>query len=469
MSKIYKQNAGHKNEFDIIADSFLHGAGLPFSDVLDARSIKKAFDDEDALFAEDKVFSTEITLWAFLAQVLRDGKEAACTSAVDNIAAYMMQTGYKPPSGDTGDYCRARAKLSLPALRRLVTESAKRMEDKCNRNWLWKGHHAKLVDGFTFTMPDTPENQAVFPQNPSQIPGVGLPIARACAVVSLATASVCDLAVGPYVGKATSELALLRDIIEVFDEGDVAVFDRFFCSYMMLGLLSLRGIDVCARVHQRRTIDFHLGTSLGKDDHLITWQRPQCPKWMTDEVYSQIPETITLRELRFEIPQSSRVESIVVVTTLTDAESYSKNDISELYGHRWNVELDIRLIKHPLSLDHLRCKTPEMILRELWVTLLAYNLVRRVIVVAAMKHDKQPRRLSFTGACQNILSSWILWSTKTITNPEAMRNAMLVQIASNEVGNRPGRMEPRVLKRRRHRYPLMQKPREVLKRELEKP
>ena len=130
MSKINRHNAGHKNQFDIIADSFLHGAGLPFSDVLDAQTIKKAFEDEDALFAEDKVFSTEITLWAFLAQVLRDGKESACTSAVDNIAAYMMQTGHKPPSGDTGDYCRARAKLSPVALRRLVVESAKQMEDK---------------------------------------------------------------------------------------------------------------------------------------------------------------------------------------------------------------------------------------------------------------------------------------------------------------------------------------------------
>ncbi len=459
----------NKNKFDVVAQTFLHDSGLPFSDVLDAKSIESAFQSEDSLFAQDDLFSTEIVLWAFLAQVLRDGKEAACSSAVSNIATYLMQTGRQPPSGDTGDYCRARAKLSLTALRRLVKDSARQLEDQCDPNWLWQGHHAKLVDGFTFTMPDTDENQEAFPQNPSQVPGVGLPIARACVVVSLATACVCDLAVGPYIGKMTGETALFRNLLGVLNEGDVAVFDRFFCSYMMLATLSLRGVQVCTRLHQRRPIDFRLGTKLGKADHLITWQRPNRPPWMTEDAYSQIPETITLRELKFDVNQpGGRVESLVVVTTLTDSEAYPKEAIAELYGYRWNVELDIRTIKHPLSLDHLRCKTPEMVRRELWVTLLAYNLVRRVIAISAKEHNKQPRRLSFTNACQSILASWMLWSTNAVNSPERMRSMMLSQIAANEVADRPGRNEPRVLKRRRHRYPLMQKPRHVLRERLGK-
>ena len=459
----------HKNEFDSVADPFIQSDGLPFSDVLNAEWIQRVFREENALFGQDDIFSTEIVLWAFLAQTLRDGKGAACAAAVADIATYLLQTGQQPPSGDTGDYCRARAKLSLPALRRLVVESSRRLERDADTSWLWKGLHAKLVDGFTFTMPDTPENQEAFPQLPLQSPGVGFPIARACAVMSLATACVLDVAVGPYQGKQTGENALLRGMLDTFDEGDVVVFDRYYCSFMMLATLSLRGVDVCTRLHQRRPIDFRRGRRLGRDDHLIAWTRPAKPAWMSNEDYERIPNTLTLRELRFDIVvPGRRTETITVITTLTDPKQYTKKDIATLYGFRWNVELDIRAIKQTLSLDHLRCKTPEMIRRELWVTLLAYNLIRKVIVTSAAVHGKQPRRLGFTLACQTVLASWMLLCTGSCSNPRAMHTTMLAHVAANEVANRPGRIEPRVLKRRRHRYPLMQRPRDQLRLELGK-
>jgi hypothetical protein len=443
-----------------VATPFIRQPGLPFAKVLDAESIARAFRAENALFGEEHIFSTAVVLWAFLAQVMRDGKEAACTAAVSNIATYLLQTGRKPPSGDTGDYCRARAKLNPAALRRLVIDSARQLESASDPDWLWRGHHAKLVDGFTFTMPDTPDNREVFPQNPSQIPGVGLPIGRACAVTSLTTGCVCDLAIGPYAGKETSESALFRDIPDAIEPGDVAVFDRFYCSYMTLATLIQRGAHICAREHQRRIVDFRTGRCLGQDDHLATWQRPQRPNWMSEEHYRRIPEKLTLRELRFQIEDPEcRVESITVVTTLTDPAVYPKAALAELYRRRWNVELDIRTIKHPLSLDHLRCKTPDMVCCELWVTLLAYNLVRKVMATAARRHRKTPRRLSFTAACQVILASWMLWSTGVVRDPAALTDYMLAQIAAQQVGDRPGRSEPRVLKRRRHRYPLMKVPR----------
>jgi hypothetical protein len=467
MATVAAHRTNHKNEFDAVAEPFLQGEGLPFTDVLDAESIQRVFCEEDALFGRDDIFSTDIVLWAFLAQTLRDGKGAACAAAVADIATYMLQTGQCPPSGDTGDYCRARAKLSLPALRRLVVESSGQLESEADESWLWKGLHAKLVDGFTFTMPDTPENQEAFPQSGTQSPGVGFPIARACAVVSLATACVCDVAIGPYKGKETGENALLRDMLDAFREGDVAVFDRYYCSFMMLAMLSLGGVHVCTRLHQRRPSDFRRGRRLGQDDHLITWTRPVRPAWMSEELYNRIPEMLTLRELRFDvIVPGRRTEVITVVTTLTDAQEYSKEDIAELYGFRWNVELDIRAIKQTLGLDHVRCKTPEMVRRELWVTLLAYNLIRKVIVTSAAIHGKQPRRLGFTLACQTVLASWMLLSTGSCSNARAMYTTTLAHIAANEVANRPGRIEPRVLKRRRHRYPLMQRPRDQLRLEL---
>ena len=469
MTSLSTPRTSGKNTCSVIADPFLHDPGLPFASVLDAASIRRVFREEEALFGQEDIFSTEIVLWAFLAQMLRDGKGVACSAAVADIATYMLQTGQRPPSGDTGDYCRARAKLSLPALQRLVRESSRQLEGAVPPPWLWKGLHAKLVDGFTFTMPDTPENQAAFPQLRAQRPGVGFPIARACVVLSLATAGVWDMAIGPYEGKETGEIALLRGLLETFEENDVVVFDRYYCSFMMLALLSLRGIHVCTRLHQSRPTDFRRGRRLGPGDHLITWTRPQRPTWMSPERYDQIPETLTLREVQFDVKvPGRRTETITVITTLTDPQAHSREDLAQLYGFRWNVELDILQIKQTLHLDHVRCKTPDMVRRELWVTLLAYNLIRKVIATSAAVHKKQPRHLGFTLACQSILASWMLFSTGACHDARAMYNTLLAHIAANEVANRPGRIEPRVLKRRRHRYPLMRRPRAQLRAELRK-
>ncbi len=458
-----------KKRFEIVTQPFLQEAGLPFASVLDAQTIQQAFREQGALFGQQDLFSTQVVLWAFLAQTLKDGKGAACAAAVADIATYMLQTGQKPPSGDTGDYCRARAKLNLQALQGLVRQSAQHLEKRANPTWLWKGLHAKLVDGFTFTMPDTPANQEVFPQHPSQPVGVGFPIACVCSVVSLATACVCDLALGRYKGKETGETALLRTILDGFDENDLIVFDRYYCSYMMLAMLIAQKNHVCTRLYHSRISDFRRGYRLGPDDHLITWVRPQRPSWMSPEAYCQIPETLKLREVRFRVAEPGhRTKMITVVTTLTDPKQYTKEDLATLYGFRWNIETDILHIKQTLNLEHLRCKTPQMVQRELWVTLLAYNLIRKVIAASAHVHNKQPRRLGFTLACQAILASWMLLSTKTCENAQNMGKMILAHIAANEVANRPGRIEPHLLKRRRQHYPFMNYPRDQLRAKLGK-
>jgi putative transposase len=458
-------NAG-KADFEQVAASFLDQPGLPFADILSADSIEQAFAQRDALFATDATYSTPLVLWSFLAQVLSDGKDAACAAAVADIATYMQQTGGPVPSGDTGDYCRARAKLDPAVLRSLVRQSARQLDDQASDEWLWHGRHAKLVDGFTFTMPDTPDNQEAFPQQKTQAPGVGFPIARACAVLSLATAAICDLAVGPYEGKETGETALLRTMLDGFAPGEVVVFDRCFGSFLMLAMLQLRGVDVCTRLHQCRHEELCRIRQLGPGDYLVRWTRPVRPAWMSPDQYAQIPETLTLREVEFDVTEPGRTETITVITTLTDPNQYSSADLAELYGYRWNAELDIRVIKQTLGLDHARCKSPEMVERELWVMLLGYNLIRKVIATAAAVHEKQPRQIGFTLACQTILSSWMLAATGACRDVRALTNAALERIAANEVANRPGRIEPRVLKRRRHCYPLMTKPRNELRKEL---
>ena len=456
-------------EFQQVVGAFLAQPGLPFADVLPAETIERVFAEHDNLFGMNSIYSTVLTVWAFLGQVLRDDKEASCQAAVARIVTHQTVTGGQIPTADTGDYCRARGKLSQEALQTLTIEVAAGLESQADHAWLWKGRHAKLVDGFTFTLPDTETNRAVYPQPRSQKKGVGFPIVRACVLLSLATACALDLAVGPYAGKETGETALLRAMFEALSRGDVLVADRFYCSFLMIALLLNRGVDVCARMHARRHVDFRRGHRLGKYDHLITWKKPQRPEWMDEETYAALPDHLELREIRFNVVRPGRrVRQLTIVTTLTDAQTYSKEDIAELYGFRWNAELDIRSIKQSLHLNHVRCKSPDMVHRELWTTFLAYNLIRTTAAAAALLHHKLPRQISFTGTCQYVLASWTVFSSGLLSPAATMTMArvLLYQISQCEVANRPGRLEPRVLKRRRHGYKLMQKPRDVLRAEL---
>ncbi|MHB9081729.1 MAG: IS4 family transposase [Pirellulaceae bacterium] len=458
--------------FRKIVNAFLVREGLPFAEVLAAERIARVFAKHSCRFGLYGVYTTSITVWAFLSQVLRDGKEASCQSAVARVVSYCKQQGISAPTRDTGDYCRARSKLSAAALRELSCEVAEELEQAADKSWLWKHKlHPKLIDGFTMTMPDTPKNQARYPQSKSQKPGVGLPIARVVAILSLATACVMDLAMGPYKGKETGEPALLRSLLGSLAAGDIAVMDRYYCSFMMISLLLQQGTHTCARKHQLRHTDFRRGKRLGKHDHLIVWTRPTRPEWMNAETYARIPETLELREIRYNIVEPGcRTKNIDIITTLVDADEYTTEELAALYGFRWNSELDIRSVKSNLNLGHVRCKSPEVVRLEVWTTLLAYNLIRTTAAAAALLHRKQPRQISFTSTCQYVLASWMQLSGGLLAASviEDYLLLMLEQIAACEVANRPGRLEPRVLKRRRHRYPLMQKPRTQLRSELRK-
>lgn len=459
-------------DFQKITESFLSCAGLPFDHVLPRETIHRIFAKHNSLFATTGIYGTAVVLWAFLGQVLRDGKEASCQFAVSCVIDYCLLNAQPAPTQDTGDYCVARKKLNEHALHELSCEVATELEEAADESWRWKDRHPMLIDGFAFTMPDTPENQAAYPQSKSQKPGIGFPIARAVAILSLATAAVMDVAVGPWAGKETGENALLRSMLTTLNSGNIAVMDRYYCSYMMLALLLNQGTHSCARKHHLRHSDFRRGRRLGKYDHIIVWTRPPRPAWMDEDTYAQIPETLKVREIRFNVViPGRRTRSLDIITTLTDADEYTKSDIADLYGFRWNSELDIRSIKSNLNLGHLRCKSPEMVHREFWTTLLAYNLIRTTAASAALLHDKQPRQISFTSACQFVLSSWSLIACGSITGSRLAEFILhkLKEIAACEVGNRPGRIEPRVLKRRRdNAYPLMKKPRKALRSELRK-
>ena len=436
---------------------------LPFGNVLSADRIREIFAEQNVLFGygDNDLWNTGLTLWSFIGQVLQDGKQSSCNAAVTHATRYMLEQGMRPPSPDSGEYCRARYKLNAKALRQIVRETTEKMSLATPDHWLWQGRNVKLVDGFTFTMPDTPDNQEVFPQLAAQTPGVGFPIARACVVLSLATACIEDVTIGPYAGKETGETALLRKILDCFKPGDVLLADRYFCSFFMLAILKSWGVDVCMRLHKLRKADYSRVKWLGKNDYIDAWHKPKKVQWMSQELYDSLPDKMEIRVVAFNAKADNQTEPLNVATTLLDPEQYPAREVGKLYGYRWHAELDIFSIKQQLNLDHLRCKSPDMIRCEFWTTLLAYNMVRVVCAQAAFVHDKLPRQMSFTIACNTLLSQWAMPPKESIR--EELGQRFLYQIACGEVGKRPGRIEPRVIKRRLNRYSLMTKPRDQYK------
>jgi hypothetical protein len=286
-------------------------------------------------------------------------------------------------------------------------------------------------------------------------------------VLSLATAMLGGMALGPYSGKESGETALFRQLLDRLKSGDVVLADRYFCSYFMIALLRGLGVDVVMRQHQCRDTDFRRGRRLGPGDHVVTWLRPQRPEWMDHETYEQMPESLEVREVHVRVEQPGfRVDSLIAVTTLTDADAYTRADIAELYHKRWLVELDIRVLKTTLGMDVLRCKSPEMAAKEMWACLLAYNLIRQSMLQAALAKDLSPRQLSFTAAMQKIAASWVTVLMCDENRARALIDTHLGDMAKNIIGDRPDRVEPRAVKRRPKPHPLLTKPRAQARAEL---
>ncbi len=277
------------------------------------------------------------------------------------------------------------------------------MDNKRQERWLWKGRRVLAYDGSTVSMPDTPENQEAYPQPPQQQPGLGFPLARIAAFFSLSCGAVLDLDICSYSGKGHSELGMLRKLWGILIPGDVLLADRYMCAWHEIFLLKQRGIDTVTRIHHCRRVDFRSGKRLGKDDHIVEWRRPGRIRSIDWQALKSLPERLTIRETRVRIQQPGfRCRSMIVVSTLLDAEEVTASDLAELYRARWNAELDLRSLKQTMQMDILRCKTPELVRKEIWTHILAYNLIRTIIAQAANKHDIEPRTISFKGAIQTL-------------------------------------------------------------------
>jgi len=427
--------------------------GLPFTEILSTKSLMNAFDN---IHHRERIFTPDIVILGFLSQVLNTDK--SCQAAVARIIASLLSQGKNATSPNTAAYSKARSRLPDDILSNLAKQSAKQMEVDVPSAWLWRKKHIKLIDGSTVFMPDTIDNQIAYPQSRCQKTGLGFPIARILGILSYATGTILDIAVGACRGKGTGELSLLRQLMHVFNPGDVVIGDAAYTSFFLIALFIQLKVDVVFPFNHARNCDFRRGQRLGKRDHLVQWRKPQRPKWMDQETYDTFPDEISIREVKVQSERKGfKSKSRIIVTTFMDSNNVTENDLKILYEYRWHVELDLRSIKDTMRMVILRGKSPSMVQKEIWAHVLAYNLIRKIMSQAAFIHCKNPRDLSFKLALQliNAFKQAAIFAGKR----KDIYEHLLQMIACKKVGNRAGRSEPRRLKRRPKNFPLLMKPR----------
>lgn len=398
----------------------------------------------------ERVYAPLSTLGLFIGQAL--SADGACQDAVARNLSERTARDALGCSLNTGPYCKARQRLSLELIVQLQRAIARRMEQAQPQGWRWQGRSVKLLDGTTVSMPDTPGNQQAFPQSRAQQPGLGFPSARLVAILSLGNGAVLDWAMGACQGKGTAEQALFRQLLGVLEPGDVLIADNYHCTYWTLAMLEARGVDVLMRQHVSRMHDFRRGKRLGRSDHIVQWTRPPRPVWMDKHTYAAMPQTIRVREVR--------VNGRVLATTLLDTHIAPAAELDRLYRSRWNIEVDLRSIKAEMGMDILRCKSPQMIRKEVAVHLLAYTLVRAVMAQAASLAHVLARALSFKGAMQVLNAYHQQLRHSTGARISVMTAHVLGALAMLRLPWRPSRVEPRAVKRRPkpHRLLLIPRP-----------
>ena len=374
-------------------------------------------------------------------------------------------------------YCQARARLPLRLLQTLLTEVcdvALPLTRQAERLWRGGPHRTWLIDGSTFSMPDTPALQKAFGTIVGQQhqPGCTFPIAHLLLLFHLGTGLLLDVVAAPmYTGDLTDAAALHPHL----DAGDILIGDDAFGTYAHLALLLAANLHGLFPVHHTRIIDFTSGRAhtstgggqaaeagkprsqwiqrLGHDDQLVRWLKPKdAPAWMSQQQYDALPASILVRETRRTACRNGRGSVVVLtmVTTLLDPIAYPAEALLELRLARWMVETDIGHLKTTMKMDVLHCKTEAGVRKELAVFCVVYNLVRVVMLEAARRQEVEPSRISFADALH-----WMRHA-----RPGDVMPALIVN------PHRPNRAEPRCTKRRPKAYKLMNRPRDVLRKGL---
>jgi hypothetical protein len=406
--------------------------------------------------ARERPYSVRRTWWCFLWQMLQ--LNTSCRGVVRQLQAMLILEGR--PAVDEGNsaYCQARARLPERLLEQIFSVSAQAADQRVGSSAFLLGRVVKVMDGSTLCLPDTPENQKTYPQPTSQKPGCGFPLLHLLVVGSTRGGGVLDHAKGDY---HHGEMRLLHTLCATLDAQDIVIYDRAAGNYVACALMQAHQTDLISRVACRQ-IDWRRGRHLGKNQRLVVWQKSrQKSPYLTTEEWASLPEELTVRVIRVEVKQKGfRTRVLVLVTTLLNPMAYPAEQIATAYLRRWRLEMCLDDLKTTLGLDALRCKTPQMVHRELLALLIAHNLVRAVMAEAAREHAVPLNQLSFTGTLDT-LRSFCGASAQARRPPQRRRlwAEMLRIIAADPVPLRPDRWEPRAVKRRPKPYPKLNRPR----------
>ena len=406
-----------------------------------------------------RLFSKENTFWAFFSQVL--DADGGCKEVIRKLQSYASMKGVKVPSSSTAAYCAARKKLDGRMLGDILDHTAAKLEEMPGGGLL-NNRRIIVVDGTGISMPDTLANQEVWPQSSTQKPGCGFPMARICACFSLKSGALLSYAIG---NKKNHELPLFRQQWNTFKRGDILLGDKGFCSYFDAANLKERGIDSVVTLARRAPVTSARSLKrLGPDDLLITWQRPTYTPRLSYSIeeWAKLPEELILRQIKVTVKYPGfRTQKFYIVNTLLDAVQYPAEELAELYFKRWDVELFFRDIKTTMGMDILRCKTPEMIRKEIRMYFIAYNCIRRLMCEAAQEVNLKARVLSFKGSVQALRNWAPHLNQANISRAERFRliSNLYEAMTNTAIIQRPGRSEPRCLKRRHKNYQLMTVPR----------
>jgi hypothetical protein len=431
---------------------------LCFTRLLPKEQVEAALERHQVHYRE-RLYTPLLTIWTFLYQVL--ASDQSCRAAVARFLAFLCVGGEDPGSAKTDPYCKARQRLPEKLLADLARHRGLELQREVQPSGLLGGRPIKIADGTTVSMPDTPANQKAYPQQRGQKPGLGFPLLRLVGLIGLSCGAVLDVAMGPYRGKQTGETALLRRLLDHLEGGDVLLADAIFSNYWTIALLRERGVDLLGRHAGTRRVDFRQGRRLGRQDHVVLWHKPLRPSWMSQKLYRSLPDVLSLRETRVEVAQKGfRCRHLVLVTTLREAQVYPRQELALAFRCRWHAELDLRSIKHVMQMDVLRCKSPAMVRKEIWMHLLAYNLIRKLMAQAAAPAGVCPRDLSFKGTLQTLIAFAAAgWSCPARRN--ALYAAVLRAVATHRVNDRPDRVEPRAVKRRPKKQVYLTEPRPI--------
>ncbi len=407
-----------------------------------------------------RLWPVPLTFWTFLSQVLCPG--SSCREAVRKAAAWLRATTGQILSDQDSAYCQARSRLPLKLLFKIWRTVCRQLEQRSIHRWL--GLEVFIVDGAECQAPDTSANQERWPQPASQKPGCGFPHIRFLSLFSLASGALLRLKIA---SSAISEQKLLAKLWGTIPPESVLLADRNFCGYAQLALIRQRRVHFAFRLQALRPRDMRIGRRLGKDDRLIRWPKPCLRlKSVTPQQLAALPASLELRVLRFVVGiPGFRTRIVYLATSLTDPQLYPLEKLAELYRFRWQIELCFRHIKITMQMQYLRCKTPEMIIKELLMHCISYNLARHLMLTAAQTYHAPPQRLSFKGTLDT-LRHWACALCRVDQRPRKKNNflaQMLYAIATDRVPDRPDRVEPRAVKRRRKHYPLLNKPRTKMK------